>query len=215
MRKTSALITALLCVFVAQGQSVREHFLAVPDTLLPYLDKGKLVEMIDLYDIKRNAVNDSLMDASVNNRLGGTSVIDTLTADYLRLRLNSHATWEMKLLPSGEPADSASQIIATSLTVKGDKPESKVSLYTTDWKLLSDTIFTSKSLLEKPEMMSDEEFQAKLEQISLVLWSANFSPDDNDLMLTPSLLFVPYDKKEEFLPLKMQRKLKLCNDKFK
>ena len=211
MRKIAAIFAVLFSVLAAHGQNVRQQFLSIPDSLLPYLDRDKRTELTDLYDIKQNALEEALMDASVVNRFRESSAIDTLTENYLRLTLNKSATWEMKLIS----ADGDDFVVGISHTVKGECPESRVCIYTRDWKLLSDTIFTSESLLEKPENMSDEDFRARLEQISLILWQANFSPDDDDLTLSPSFLFIPHDKKDDFLPLKTQKKLKFNKFEYK
>ena len=161
----------------------------MPDALLPYLDAGSRTAMVEQYDITQKADNKAELNTGVANRLRGTSTLDTLTTNYLRLRLNERATWEMKLIAT----DSDNFVIATSMTVFGDSPESKVSLFSSDWKHLSDTIFTEQTL---------------------VLWEAHFSPDNDDLTLSPSLLFVPSDEKERYKALKMQKFLKFDGNIF-
>jgi len=181
----------------------------MPDALLPYLDASIRTAMVEQYDITQKADNKAELNTGVANRLRGTSTLDTLTANYLRLRLNERATWEMKLIAT----DGDNFVIATSMTVFGDSPESKVSLFSSDWKHLSDTIFTEQSLA-KPEEMSSEEYQKLTDGLSLVLWEAHFSPDNDDLTLSPSLLFVPSDEKERYKALKMQKSLKFDGNIF-
>ncbi|MBR5744868.1 MAG: DUF3256 family protein, partial [Muribaculaceae bacterium] len=83
-----------------------------------------------------------------------------------------------------------------------------VSLFSRDWKHLSDTIFTGPTLLERPDTMTESNFNELLGQISLVLWKAEFSPDNNDLTLSPSFLFVPHGERERLAAILVPRKLR-------
>jgi hypothetical protein len=186
------------------GQNALECWKAMPDTLLPYLDANNRTELVDRYDISQKADDKGNLNTSVTNRLKGTTRLDTLTENYLRLTLNERATWEMKLLTT----DDHDFVIATSMTVTGESADSKVSLFSRDWKHLSDTIFTGPTLLERPDTMTESNFNELLGQISLVLWKAEFSPDNNDLTLSPSLLFIPHGERERFAALFIPRKLR-------
>ena len=104
-------------------------------------------------------------------------------------------------------------ILISAMTVFGEAAESKVSLFSSGWKHLSDTIFKEQTL-DKPEEMSSEEYQKLTDGLSLVLWEAHFSPDNDDLTLSPSLLFVPRDEKERYEALKMQKTLKFDGKTF-
>ena len=170
----------------------------MPDSLLPYLDANHRTALVEQYDITQNADNKAELNTSVTNRLRGSSHLDTLTTNYLRLTLNDHATLE----------------IATSTTILGEAAESKVSLFSRDWEHLSDTIFTSSTLLERPDTVSVSDFNNLTEKISLVLWQASFSPDNDLLTLSPSLLFVPSDEKERYKLLFMQKILKFNGKTF-
>ena len=209
MSRFLALVAVFSLCLSMQGQRVLECWKAMPDALLPYLDACSRTAMVEQYDITQKADNKAELNTGVANRLRGTSTLDTLTTNYLRLRLNDRATWEMKLIAT----DGDNFVIATSMTVFGDSPESKVSLFSSDWKHLSDTIFTEQSLV-KPDEMSSEEYQKLTDGLSLVLWEAHFSPDNDDLTLSPSLLFVPSDEKERYKALKMQKFLKFDGNIF-
>lgn len=209
MRRFFALVAVFSLCLSMQGQRVLECWKAMPDSLLPYLDANIRTELVEQYDITQKAENKAALNTGVTNRLHGSSTLDTLTANYLRLRLNERTTWEMKLLTTGDD----DFVIAISKTVFGEAAESKVSLFSNDWKHLSDTIFTEESLV-KPDEMSNEEFQILTKGISLVLWQAHFSPENDDLTLSPSLLFVPRDEKERYEALKMQKILKFDGKTF-
>ena len=210
MRRILALAAVLPVYLIMYGQSALECWKSMPNSLLPYLDASHRTALVEQYDITQNADNKAELNTSVTNRLRGSSHLDTLTTNYLRLTLNDHATWEMKLLAT----DDDDFVIATSTTILGEAAESKVSLFTSGWKHLSDTIFTSSTLLERPDTMSVSEFNNLTEKISLVLWQASFSPDNDLLTLSPSLLFVPSDEKERYKLLFMQKILKFNGKTF-
>ena len=208
MRKVLTLFVVAFFTLLAYGQDVRVQFLSIPDSLLPHFDMEKRMALLDMYDIKKNAAFDAALDAGVDNRLHGVSSIDTLTTDYLKIRLNSRTTWEMKLLAAHRELADSNKVAGISVTVSGEKSESRVSVYSRNWELLCDTIFTGSNLLEKPEDMAEETFRQHVSELSLVLWQANFSPDSEMLTLSPSLLFVPFDEKEKFTSLNLKKKVK-------
>lgn len=208
MRKVLTLFVVVFFTLLAYGQDVRMQFLSIPDSLLPHFDMEKRMALLDMYDIKKNADFDAALDAGVDNRLHGVSSIDTLTTDYLKIRLNSRTTWEMKLLAAHRELADSNKVVGISVTVSGEKSESRVSVYSRNWELLCDTIFTGSNLLEKPADMAEETFRQHVSELSLVLWQANFSPDSEVLTLSPSLLFVPFDEKEKFTSLNLKKKVK-------
>ena len=209
MRRIFALAAVLSACLSMLGQSALECWKSMPNGRLPYLDANHRTELVEQYDITQKADNKAELNKSVTNRLRGSSHLDTLTANYLRVTLNDRATWEMKLLAT----EGDDFVIATSMTVFGESAESKVSLFSRDWKHLSDTIFTAQSL-DKPEEMEQGDWEKLMGGISLVLWQARFSPDNDDLTLSPSLLFVPSDEKERYKALLMQKKLKFDGKSF-
>ena len=201
------LLTILCAVCLScQGQMLRGMWAAMPDSLMPTIEKSQRMVLIDLYDIRMKAVGDTTLKAVVPNLLHGESRLDTLTNDFLRLVLNDCSVWEMKLLPGKDNATDS--LLCVSHTLFGELPESKVSFFSSDWELLSDTIYTSSQLILKPDTMSVSAFSEALEQVSVVLWEARLSADTDELMLSPSFPFTTREMREQLQPLFLQRKLK-------
>lgn len=119
----------------AQEVAVRDVFIQMPDTIVPYLAKNNRLDFVDFID--------SHMDAVVTNSLGGKSTMDTLTADYLSLRLNDASSLQMKLLPVTTPVDSARHIICLVRTYGKDYRESRVEFYSLKWHKLPSTDYMS------------------------------------------------------------------------
>ena len=96
MKKEFFLITLFIFIFsvVTDAQkTMRDIWIAMPDSIVAYLDKGKRTEMVDLYATQ--------MKAEVKNRLGGMSVMDKLTDDYVCVTLNSCSILQLKKFSTG------------------------------------------------------------------------------------------------------------------
>ena len=198
----------LLAVLPAGAQTLREAWVAMPDSLLPYLDKSKRAQLLEL--------NDDRMPAEVDNKLQGTSRLDTLLQNFLQVSASESMVLQMKLLPcqsaEGQEADS---VLCMVQTLKGPCPESRVRLFSRSWELLSDTCYRDKKLLMRPDSISAERFAELLESISLVVWKSELLPDADELVLTPSLPLLFVEEKEKMKPLLLQRNLKWNGKTFK
>ncbi|MBR5036135.1 MAG: DUF3256 family protein [Prevotella sp.] len=198
----------LLAVLPASAQTLREAWVAMPDSLLPYLDKGKRAQLLEL--------NDARMPAEVDNKLQGKSRLDTLLQNFLQVSASESMVLQMKLLPS-QPAEGqgADSVLCVVQTVKGPCPESRVRLFSRSWELLSDTCYRDKKLLMRPDTISAERFAELLESIPLVMWKSDLLPDADELVLTPSLPMLFVEEKEKKQPLLLQINLKWNGKTFK
>ena len=198
----------LLAVLPAGAQTLREAWVAMPDSLLPYLDKSKRAQLLEL--------NDDRMPAEADNKLQGTSRLDTLLQNFLQVSASESMVLQMKLLPcqsaEGQEADS---VLCMVQTLKGPCPESRVRLFSRSWELLSDTCYRDKKLLVRPDTISAERFAELLESISLVVWKSELLPDADELVLSPSLPLLFVEEKEKMKPLLLQRNLKWNGKTFK
>lgn len=115
----------------ARQPAIRDVFKQMPDSLVGYLSENNRLDMIDFID--------SRMPAEVENALGGTSRLDTLTADYLKLTLTPASVVEMRLLPYTMGGSSTAGTLLCVVTTYGDSiRESEVRFYTTGWKSVAD-----------------------------------------------------------------------------
>ena len=85
-------IIILLCGAVSQmrSQEMRTIFLEAPDSVLPLLSKSYRADMVDYVDAG--------MTARVTNSLDGSSTLEELAADYMRLAVTASSTMQLKLL---------------------------------------------------------------------------------------------------------------------
>ncbi|MCR5132044.1 MAG: DUF3256 family protein [Prevotella sp.] len=209
MTKSRNIFFIAVLLFFSQvsfAVSVKDAFTTMPSHIVPHLDENKRVALINLYELQSSEGS--------TNALDGESIIDTLTADYLLLKVSSRSVLEMKLVPMTQE-NVADTLICVSQTYMGECAESKLSFFTRNWQQLSDTIFKEKALLLRPDTMSEERYQQLLSQIPLVLWHVSLSVDNTMATLTPSLPLVAIEDKEKLAPLLMQRSLNLKDLIFK
>lgn len=104
-----SLAVCLLTTRQAVAQPLmRDVFLQMPDSLFPYLTENNRLDFLDFMD--------SNMKAEVRNDLDGKSVMTSLTASALEIKLSESTHVAMRLLPVSEDIDSCRQIVCMITT---------------------------------------------------------------------------------------------------
>ncbi|WP_338337258.1 DUF3256 family protein [Marseilla massiliensis] len=197
MKYILVLVAIVLSTFdaAAQRQDMRDVFKHMPDSVLGYLSENNRLDMIDFIDSK--------MQAKVENGLGGTSRLDTITTDYLRLTLTPASTVEMRLLPCAPGKGGADSTLVCLVATYGDSiRESVVSYYTTRWKAvdgLPDPLQSDKvnNCLSSDSLVSDG-FPAVS---ASVCKEAELSPSSNSMTIKMTIPVFLTDRKIEVKPL--------------
>lgn len=167
MRKILASILLLLALNVsAQVETMQGVLKEMPDSMLMYLTKNNVLDLIDFTASK--------MNAEVDNTLGGKSRMQKLTDRYVSITLNEASSLEMKLLPVKEKVDSTNQIVCMVRTYGKDVRESTISFYSVKWKKLDTTDY-----MDSPEtsmfvaILQEEEDELTLEPVTKLDAPAN------------------------------------------
>lgn len=171
--KQITLILIGLFFFSVKGysQDIRLVFKAMPLEMTPLLTTNDKADFIDFMDSK--------MEAKVQNILGGTSRMTTLSADYLYIQMTKNSSLQMKILPYAD-----TYLIAVIKTVYGPAGDSKLLIYKSNWEK-----FTGGPLFQKPQL--DDFFQlesfladksnsklADLKAVDVSLVQLNFNAED-------------------------------------
>lgn len=171
----------------------------MPDTLLPYLDASKRTELIDFYKMG--------VEAKTTNKFSGATVLDTLSAHYAQLQLSESSTMQLLLLPQ-EDADT---LICAVRTYLGEAPESTVSFYATDWRPLDASLYlpplSPMALVERPDTMSVEQYDAVLKTLDPAMLEARLAPDST-LTFTVTAPLLNEAERKALEAVALQRKLK-------
>ena len=130
MRLAVIILCMALSLTAKAGDSItiRDAFRQMPDSLLPTLTQNNRLDFLDFHDAG--------MKAEVKNRLGGTSVMTTLTDDSISLRVSPAMRVDMLLFTLPEPFDSVYQVIVVGETFLADSVygETTIHYFTTDWR---------------------------------------------------------------------------------
>ena len=91
MKKILMLFIAVALSLSVSAKSMREVWISMPDSIIPYLDKNLRMELIDFIDMK--------VKAEVKNKLDENTEIDVFSDNYVSIRLNGSSQMQIKLLP--------------------------------------------------------------------------------------------------------------------
>ena len=141
MKKTLIIICFLTCWLCVSAQSLREVWIEMPDSVLPYLSKSQRTELVDYVDMKA--------DPAVLNAFGDSVRIERMTNNYLLVKASKVTRLEIKLLDNNT--------LALVQTWKAPVAESKLSLFNLQWQPKEAVVVYNENIV-KPDSMSEEEF---------------------------------------------------------
>lgn len=192
------LLIAMACLQV-QAQSMRKIWLSMPDSIIPYLNKNQRLELVDYVDLK--------VKPEVKNQLRETSVIDTLTTNYMSITLNKASKMQLRLLPT----TNEDSILCMVRTFNGPLPESSITFYTPHWQRLEspsiDLQQFAPSLIVRPDTMSQARFDELKGKIEVITVEASLTAENDNLMLRTAVPLLSHQEKESIRLIFLQRKL--------
>jgi len=176
-----------------KAQNIAGSFISIPDSMLPHLEKEWRQDLTELYTAGK--------EARLQNMIGGVSVLEKLTDDYLLLRTTERSTMEMKRLP----LVNNTHVICLIRTMEGPVEDSQVLFYTTDWEPLEAMdLFTpvTKEWFFKEDLQIDQPTQFLLNMLDMDLIHYTLSPDDLTLTATyKTPFYLGKADQEKILPL--------------
>lgn len=178
MRRFLLVFILGVATLACNAKSMKELWAAIPDSLLPYVDKNHLLEMTDFIGMG--------LKGDVDNMFGSKSVMDTITADFIGLTLSESATMQIKRLPLTE----GDSVLCVVKTWYGPVGESSVSFYDQQWQKVNKHINLAdytKKLLVRPDSISQEEYDKLLGNVDFTMVRASLNPDNDDLTLSISI----------------------------
>ena len=184
--------------------SMRDLWIQMPDSIVPYLNNSIRTEMADLYQMK--------VKAESKNLLEGTSVIDTLINDYVHVSLNSNTVLQIKQLPT-----ESSFVICVVKTFIAPEAESEVCFFNSKWQPikesyglpLSDDVDKLKTEFTFcPDTMTHERYNELLTQLDPVMLYSEIIANDNVVVFGLSRPLLSKDDKININAIIKQRKFK-------
>lgn len=131
MKRLSAILLLATSLAANAQTTMREAFIQMPDSIVPYLSHSNCLDLIDYYDAK--------MKAEVTNELGGSSELLALTADSLSLRLNGQHRIDALIVDTQEAVDSVERVIVVghTYTLTTGEYERTYHLFSLSWRPLT------------------------------------------------------------------------------
>nr|WP_295443673.1 DUF3256 family protein [uncultured Prevotella sp.] len=192
------------------AKSLNELWVSMPDSLMPMVSKSQRIEFLDLKNMG--------VKAEVDNLLGESCRLDSVTADYLKLTTSPSSSYEMRLLPQ----TSGDSLLCIIRTFSAPEKESELKFYDQEWKELEGTSLLPSNLSDvslymqaKPDTMSLERYHELQAMIEPQMFHLTWSEDGNELVSQLSLPLLGKEEKAQMLALLMQRKFKWNGEKFK
>ena len=173
----SALL-AILTILPLSATTIKELWIAAPDSLFPYLDKAKRLELVDVRETK--------------NKLDGISKLDTLTSSFMQVSLNKLTKVQMKLVPV--EGDTLICMVKTYMLPESD---SEVVFYDTNWRLKRRVALDWRNYVAKADTMSNETFKRKIESLKLAFVKATINADNNLMDLEVEAPLQPKEEKTD------------------
>jgi hypothetical protein len=177
------------------AQQVCKMWVSMPASVAGALEKSGRQELLDLKQMKKTA--------AIAGPLGEKCSIDTLTADFLSVRMNDVYTLQMKMLPTS----SGDSLLCLVQTYAGPQPESRIAFYSPDWKALSMPQMHLDVDLQRPDTMSESDFNKLQALFDPKLISFSLSPSNAELVVALSPAVISEEEKANIKLLKLQNKL--------
>lgn len=192
--KKLILLVAIICANahnVFGGNTIKDIFGAMPDSIMPYLSANNKLDMLDFM-----ANNDK---AIVTNKLEGTTELEKLTANYLKLKMNEAKTVELVLLKSKPAHNSTNNVLCVIETLGRDTLESKITFYSEKWQVLDikDPIQEyAKALITRPDSIDSDTYGDLLKLTQNMMARAIFSNADNTILLEATFPMLSSEDKQ-------------------
>ena len=167
MKKTLIIICFLTCWLCVSAQSLREVWIEMPDSILPYLSKSQRTELADYVEMKA--------EPAVLSTFGDSVRIERMTNNYLLLKANEATRLEIKLLDNNT--------LALVQTWMAPAAESKLSLFNLQWQPKEAVVEYNENIV-KPDTMTDEEFNDLKSLMYPRLKEYRLSPENNSLSVS-------------------------------
>ncbi|MDE6324014.1 MAG: DUF3256 family protein [Paramuribaculum sp.] len=166
-----ALIIATCGECMAQ-LTATQAFSTVPRKVLPLFDDNARLDMIDYFN--------SNMSNTTENTYGGRSRITSLSPEQMTVKLTDASDCQIAILPDGKNG-----LIAMITTIASPTPDSRMSVYSSDWsRELTSSVFT-KPVLSDWLTPEGKKNSATVEtSVPFLLISYHYDPSTKILTLT-------------------------------
>lgn len=203
IRKLLTAIVLLAICSLTTAQNMEQWWINMPDSLLGYMNKSKRIEAMDYQNMG--------LKIDVTNLMKGSTIVDTLTSDFIEVRLNEATIMQMRLLPKDSDT-----IVCVIKTMFAPEAESLVCYYDRSWQRIGvetlDTIIDK--FIHRPDTMSVAHYSDLCKMIEPIMVKSTLSISDNTMVKELSLPMLTKEEKASVKAVLKQRKFKWADGKF-
>lgn len=198
MKKTLLILFIGVNALLANAQNMRDIWINMPDSIVPYLNKSLRTELADYVGMN--------MKSEVRNLIGDTTRISLLTDNYINAKLSKASELEIKFLDTST--------IAVVKTWYSPEAESELTLYDKEWNTLKfeDNL---NPIIIKPDTMTVEKFNELQQMGDIKMRVMHLNPADNSLSADYTFPLLNKADKNNLKAITKQRKFKWSVSSFK
>ena len=135
-----------------------------------------------------------------------------MTVNFLQATLTKSSVMQMKLLPASNGRDSVVCLVRSYLA---PERESRVTLYTLDWKPIGHVDFCADEYIARPDTMTAERFEYLKTFLDPVMFSVEMVPNENSMVVGLTTNAAGVEDKKALDSILVQRKLNWNGEIFK
>lgn len=124
LRISVTLIITIMVSLATNAKDIHDFFVSEPNNVFNLLNSSTRLDMIDYYH--------SGSTPELQNQIGDKSQLMELTDNYIKVKLSESSTTEVKMIPISK----RDTILVVAQTFYTPTPESKLTIYNTDWEEL-------------------------------------------------------------------------------
>ena len=188
MRKLLFIVLLFLCGHAA-AQNMRSLFLEAPDSVFPLLAKSVRTELVEFAGAG--------MRYPLENSLGGKSVLEVLTDDYMLLHSTASSKVQVKKLPYG-----GSFLICVVNTLYAEAASSRVAFFDSSWRRMDTSRLFSYPSIRDFFTPSATGIEAAVEMCDIYLVSLLLDKDNSTMVAEYTMpAYMEKGDAEKVLPL--------------
>lgn len=191
-------------------ETIRQVIRSIPDNIVPYLNENQREEMATMLE--------TCDTVSVTNAFNGTTTVDSISDDFVRIKLNQVKELQIKLLGVKDSTSTICLVQTISMPIK----ESVVNFFDTSWTPITpkidlpdpkDANSLKAMFIQKPNEMDEDTFKELSGYIDPIIIYADVSKAGETITYGVSLPFVNKDKLSEIEAIVKQKTFNLSVSK--
>ncbi|MBQ0074754.1 MAG: DUF3256 family protein [Prevotella sp.] len=191
MKQIILFISLILCV-PAAAMTVGDFFVAMPDSLMPYLNKAQRQELISLQQLDNNS------NATLPNLFQRNATLLSISDEKMVIKPNDGTIMEILRLP----ANDGDSLFCLLSTIQLPEEQTQCTIYNKVWQVQQTLdlmgLYTNDStfLTQCPDTMTQQRYAETLKLIEFPIIAAHITDEPASISVTLSAPYLSKDEKQ-------------------